>query len=321
MAEAHNHHFISQGYLRGFANGVGRKAQLYVFDLETRKSFSTLVRNAGGQRDFNRIDANNHGPNALEEAYSRFEGPATEALKRVLESNSFEGGDKLQVINLIALFCTRHPRVRSKFRDLYSNLYRQIGSVLVADEERYSRTIKRAQATGHLPKGDLPATFEEVRNFVERGEYDVMVHQNTLIDLEVEMVDPVLQTLVRRKWSLLNAAPDAPDFITSDDPVRLVPPMGHGAGFQPFGHATQGTAILFPLSPRTALLGRFEGKDGCREVGPDYIAGINAQTISGAYRQIYASHEGFEYLMGNRRMPGSRLKSTLVRRNVRMPNV
>lgn len=274
----------------------------------------------GGQRDFNRIDANKHGPNALEEAYSRFEGPATEALKRVLESNSFDGEDKLQVINLIALFCTRHHRVRDQFRDLYSNLYRQIGSVLVANEQRYSRMIKRAQATGHIPKANLPATFEEVRDFVKRGEYDVMLHQNTLIYLEVEMVDPVLQTLVRRKWSLLNAAPDAPDFMTSDDPVRLVPPLGHGGSFQPFGHATHGTAIFFPLSPRTALLGRFEGKDGSREVGPDYIAGINAQTISGAYRQIYASHEGFEYLVGNRRMPGSSLKSNPVRRNVRMPH-
>ena len=321
MSEAHNHHFISQGYLRGFASGVGRKAQLFVFDLETRKSFSTLVRNVGGQRDFNRIDAHNHGPNALEEAYSRFEGPATEALKRVLESNTFEGEDKLQVINLIALFCTRHPRIRDQFRNLYSNLYRQIGSVLVADEQRYSRMIKRAQATGHLPKGDLPATFEQVRDFVERGEYDVVVHQNNLIDLEVEMVDPVLRTLVRRKWSLLNAAPDAPDFITSDDPVRLVPPLSHEGSLHPVGHATKGTSIFFPLSARTALLGRFDGRDGSQEVGRDHIAGINSQTILGAYRQIYAIDESFEYLMGNRRLSGSSLKTNPLRRDSRAPRV
>ncbi len=76
MAEAHNHHFVPQGYLRSFAEGVGRQARIVAVDRVERKVFRTKVRNIGAARDFNRVDIDGVDPNALEAAFAEFEGPA-----------------------------------------------------------------------------------------------------------------------------------------------------------------------------------------------------------------------------------------------------
>ncbi|WP_375166363.1 DUF4238 domain-containing protein [Rhizobium hidalgonense] len=45
MSDTVNHHFIPRFYLRGFSDAADkRKAQVFVFDQSTRKSFRTLVR-------------------------------------------------------------------------------------------------------------------------------------------------------------------------------------------------------------------------------------------------------------------------------------
>jgi hypothetical protein len=111
LSEAHNHHFVPQGYLRRFADGIGRKARINVCDKVEKKCFSTLVRNIAAIRDFNRIDVEGHHPNALEDAYAEFEGPASEALVRIEKSGSFSHGeDRDLVLNLVALLAARNPR-------------------------------------------------------------------------------------------------------------------------------------------------------------------------------------------------------------------
>jgi hypothetical protein len=100
LAEAHNHHYVPQGYLRFFADGVGRKARLEVVDLEKLTQFRTLVRNVAAQRDFNRLDdIEGVDPNALEEGYGLLESSAAAAIKRVGENLTFEGDDKMIILD------------------------------------------------------------------------------------------------------------------------------------------------------------------------------------------------------------------------------
>jgi hypothetical protein len=104
LAEAHNHEFVPQAYLRAFAEGTGRQARIWAFDRVDRKAFHTLVRNVASQRDFNRIEADGVDPNALEQAFGQFEGSAAAALQRIQEAGSFAvEEDRLLVLTLIAI--------------------------------------------------------------------------------------------------------------------------------------------------------------------------------------------------------------------------
>ena len=52
-----------------------------MIDFSTRKNFETTPRNVGGIRDFNRIEIEGYEPDALENAWSEFEGSAATAIK------------------------------------------------------------------------------------------------------------------------------------------------------------------------------------------------------------------------------------------------
>lgn len=184
MAEAHNHHYVPQGYLRGFASGVGRKAKLNVIDIEDLRSFSTLVRNVASRRDFNRLDVDGIQPNALEKAYGEFESKAAESIRRIATSRTFVGQDRLIVLNLLAMLIVRNPRMRDNWADFMDRLWRVIGNVLVEKKERWEVTTRRMKDAGYEVDNDV--SFEQMRDFMQGGEYDIVTDRHAHIRLEVE---------------------------------------------------------------------------------------------------------------------------------------
>ncbi len=183
MSDPRHHHFVPQFYLRGFADGVGRKARIYVVDLKRQTSFRTVVRNVAGRRDFNRIEADGADPNALERAYSDLEGAAAQAIRRVEEARSIaDPTDRNVILNLIALLAARNPRFRGTMRDSFSDLFKMIAEASVSTRERWEATTASMQRDGYTPE---PVPYEELRDFVKEGEYDIEVDQTYLIGLEL----------------------------------------------------------------------------------------------------------------------------------------
>ncbi|PSJ60470.1 DUF4238 domain-containing protein [Kumtagia ephedrae] len=296
MADAHNHHYVPQGYLRRFAQGEGRQAKIFTSDLETGKSFTTLVRNVAALRDFNRIETDGHHPNALEEAYAKFEGPAAEALKRIGETRSIANGDdRLLVINLMALMSTRHPRVRATIDEFMGRVMRGVGEMMTSTKERWESVVRRADAAQPFSPEHKEVTYEQMRDFVRSGEYDIKVHQNMHIGLEIDGMDAVLRTMLARKWVLHVADEHAGDFVTSDNPVCLMTTRPLPAPWMGVGHGMQHTAILFPVTRRMALVGLFEGMEGELSADGGAVARMNSLIITHAERQVYAYDDTFKY--------------------------
>ena len=235
MAEAHNHHFVPQAYLRAFAEGTGRQARIWAFDRVDGKASPTLVRNVASWRDFNRTEAGGVDLNTLEQAFGHIEGSAAAALQRIQEAGSFAvEEDRLFALNLIAFLS---------------------------------------------------------------------------VGLELKAFQSALRTLTARKWTLIVAGDKAGNFVTSDHPVCLIdiserPSSPHGVGV---GMAE--TAVLFPVSTRLLLSGRFEGNEAVRTIGPVDVARVNAQIIQRAERQVFAYDASFTYLTRSGLMKGSQLVS------------
>lgn len=201
MAESHNHHYVPQGYLRHFASGVGSKAKLTVFDLLTKKQFVSPTRNVASRRDFNRIEADGQYPNALEDAYAQFEGEALPALPRIVRDRAFTGNDRELVLNLIALLAIRHPARRDNFGGFLQQVYKATMHQMVRDEATWNAISSKAADAGYLPK-DNGVPFSKIREFIVKGEYDVVTHQNEFIRIELETFETILRCLAERKWHL-----------------------------------------------------------------------------------------------------------------------
>lgn len=310
MSGTRNHHYVPQGYLRGFAKyppAHPEKAKTFVSDLDLGRSFATNVRNVAAKRDFNRIETDEHHPNALEDAYGQFEDKVVPAIKRIERQGKFEGEDRVLVLNLIALMAIRMPRMRDAWNEFMGRVYRSVAEILTSSKNRYESTMRKvvASRTGLAEWEAVP--YEEMRKFVRSGEYEIETHQNVYVRHELDALDTVLSTLLRRKWTLNIATADAGDFITSDHPVCLMNTAPLPAPWMAPGHGMPNTAILFPLTRKAALFGAFEGSDRVTPAPGLLVAATNSMIIDHADRQVYAYDDSFRYLKDGKILYGKDL--------------
>ena len=294
---ARRHHFISQCYLNRFA--VLRKAgkfQTRVFDRVTGKSFPTAIENIGLERDFNRIEVEGHPPDAFEAGIAAYESELAPALERTVSSCGFaDDRDKNLIFNLIASLALRNPRWRESIRQFHEETAKTVLGVTLASKERWTQQQKKAVEEGSTPP-DGDVTYEELKQFHEEGNYRIELDTGYHLQMEMKGVDAILPLLARRGWAFCRAPKDSGGFVTSDHPVSLIWAKGQNPGqFYSPGFGLPDTEIVFPLSPRIALLGAFEIADSVHEINEAMVAGVNACTINFATRQVYARDLNFHY--------------------------
>ena len=309
---ARKHHWVPQCYLKGFTSDRNKSTQLYVVDGETRKSFRTPAANVAAQRDFNRVELDGHHPNSIEFALSGFETCVSEALDRIEAiGNISVKDDRLLVLNLIALLAVRNPRMRENMRGTRERLSEVIMDTLLSSKERWSAAIEKAKTAGYVKTTRADDGYDEMRAFVEKGDYTIEIPTTDHVLSEFDQLDEILPYLVARKWTVFVADTKSGGFITCDHPVIL-----KWDGTQereprsPPGFALRGTEVVFPLSRRLALSGMFDGDEDVCVVAADMVALINGMVIENAGRQIYAHDHTFQYFVN--RQDGVRQGSSLV---------
>lgn len=293
------HHYLSQFYLKGFTNGESKKSKLTVLDLDQKKIFETNPRNVGGIRDFNRIKSENILPDAIENAYSDFEGKAAKSIKAISQGAPFEGENRNVILNLIALYAVRSPQKREELRKTHEDLAYRSFDLAFSTQERWDSIINKMKKSGYSFEQDI--SYHELKSFHERKGYKLKLDNAYNIVLEIEMIDPVLKTLANRNWMVLRCINNNHQFITTDSPVVLTwikPKEIPSLYLNAIGFGLKDTRVFFPLTRNLLLMGEFEGKDCDISAGEELVARSNSILLQFAKRQIYASSIHF-YFMGN----------------------
>ncbi len=288
------HHYLPQAYLAGFTDNGTKEGTLYVLKTETGRCFKTLPRNVAAERDFNRIEVDGIDSDALEQALSGFEDCAVAAVRRVALKNTFPRGDDFSyVVNLLGLLAIHNPQPRASFDHLREQVFRRIGEILVSDRKIWDHQVRKAREAGHKIREDV--SFENVKRFVDSGDYEIEFNTEENLKTEFHVFDKLLSYLARRWWSLLIAEDGAPDFICSDYPVSVVwkDPAMKG----PIGFGLSQTEVLFPLKRRQAFFGVFEDPlEVVMRVDVKKVGELNARTAFNANRHIYCAAESFVML-------------------------
>lgn len=318
MSDTVNHHFIPQFYLRGFSNAVDRrKAQVFVFDQSTRKTFTTLVRNIGARRNFFRIDVEGYDPNHVEDEMAKIESEIASHLADVIAAKGFPSDEHFtSVMNLMGNVAVRNPR----FRSMNEGMHRKVADLMLRmtlqEQARYEDTIKRARQDGVSISDDVK--YEEVRELVDRGEFEIDIDQSYLIGLELKSVIDVVEQLAKRNWSFVSAEPGT-SFVTCDDPVVLSWANPNRIGAYSPGFGIAGTMVLFPLSHNLALNGIFEVQEQNLNFRRDQVASFNTSIAKNATKQIYARDGEFElHTRTERFIRGKDLPAALGRQSERV---
>lgn len=311
MGSKANHHFIPQFYLRGFADGVGSQARLFTFDSETRKSFTTRVRNVGSRRYFNRVEAEGIDPDAIEDAMAEIEGEISVHLAEVVEAERFPSEEHFNsVLNLIANVSVRNPRLRANISAAHKEIARRMMDLSLVTEDTWLREAQKMKESGVPLKQDL--TYQDLKDFHEGGEYEIIVDQTYLIGLEIKLTGPILDSLAQRQWCFVSS-PEGSDFITSDDPAVLSWTNGRSRGFYSPGHGMDETQVFFPLTSRLALKGTFEDIPRELSYSPIQVAHANTHVARYCRKQIYARDGSFRLnLAGREDVAGDDLASYIL---------
>jgi hypothetical protein len=292
MADKANHHFIPQFYLRNFSGwNDKRKARVFCFDQSTGKSFETLVRNVGSRRHFFRINTVGLDPNLIEDAMAAIEGDISIHFAEVSEMKMFPSGEHFSsLMNLIANLAVRNPRFRSKMEKFHLQVISNIIKMCVKNKNRFEQSIKNAQDHGVLLREGI--SYDELKHFVDKGEYILTVDQTYLIRLELEAAQTVYEQLVRRSWSFVSPPPGS-TYITSDDPVVLDWLDGGMKPYSP-GFGLGSTMVILNLSPELSLIGLFMEQPKRRTHSREQVTAVNTSIARFMDKQIYARDGSFE---------------------------
>lgn len=314
MGAKANHHYVPQFYLRNFADGVGRQARVVFFDEETRRLEHTLVRNVGSKRYFNRVEAEGQDPDYLENALAKLEGEIAGPLGEVIEARAFPSVEHFSyVMNLAALLSVRNPRMRGQMEKFHQDVVEKTLGVLTSSKEIWDHQTQKMEDDGVELSGAV--TYEDIKRFRDEKKYTINIDQTHLIGVELEMVQPVLETLSNRNWCFATAS-EGSQYITCDDPVALEWSDNRERGpFASPGHGLRGTNITFPLSSDVLLIGMFEDLPERIEHREKQVTSVNTVIARNSRRQIYARSDEFRlHLRDTENVRGSELPRLFRRR-------
>lgn len=294
MGEKANHHYIPQLYLREFSDGIGRRARVFTFDAEEKRTFPTRVRNVGSQRYFNRVDAEFQDPNTLEDALSKMEGEIAPHLAEVIAARDFPSPDHyVSVLTLIANVSVRNPRLRGVLTKFHQDVAEKMLGLVLASKGNWQSLTDEMRDAGVPLRADI--TYEEMKAFQEKKKYNILIDQTHLINMELQMLEPVFATLAKRNWCFVEAKEG--QFITSDDPAVLTNRPDNPMAGGPVGHGMGGTMLFFPLSSELSLIGTFESLPERMEYSSDQVRSANSLIANYSTRQIYARDGNFEIIL------------------------
>jgi hypothetical protein len=292
-ADARNHHYVPQAYLKGFTEGGSKKSNFVVYDVKTGSRFETKPRNVCAERDFNRVNIPGVDPNVVESDMGKFEALIPPAIHDIDNRNSFEGDSRDTILNLIAILATRHPDRREVLRKFHAQIAKVAMSVVMSKPEIYNRTTISLEQSG-IQSSFAKVPYEQMRRFVDGGEYAINVGTEHHLRMEATAYEAALDCLAQRQWTLYRAVDG--HFITSDLPVCLtwrnpdqVPPFYRASP----GHAMRDTEVVFPLSKQLALIGTFDGEDGAHQASTRLVGAVNSRVMAHARRHIYSAKRSF----------------------------
>lgn len=263
-------HFVPQCYLRSFSIG-GRGTQVHVFDKERERTFVLSISDVASRRsyyDVAEVDAAAGEAQFLEKSFASFEGRANATLQGVIaaaERGTFTGlsaEERRLLAEFVALQWARTEEARKTAAQFWEAIP---GEILSAFPQ-----LAEAAAAAKTPEGGKRLHAEKI--------------------LSPTLVPRVIETLLRRRWTVLTSTGKW-TFFTSDDPVvhaSLVPPSPHYGD----GICSESVEVAIPLSPRVLLsiLPMAESETvQCLEVEPDEVRRYNLMQIDQATAQIYAS--------------------------------
>jgi hypothetical protein len=210
---------------------------------------------------------------------------------------AFEGKDKENILNLIALLSVRSPQRREHWRKFQEKRIKMMLGMSLSSKQSWESYSNESDEEQDKTLNKI--SYEQAKEFHRRGNYKVLLSTAHHLEMEMIGIETILPLLAKRNWILVQTSEDSGPFITSDRPVSLVwKDMEKIPAFwrtSP-GHGMGNTQLQFPISQNLTLLGEFEGSDGIIQANKKFVSILNSKMLLSVHERIFCPKIQFTFI-------------------------
>jgi hypothetical protein len=283
------HHYVSQFYLARWTQTRSKNDKLIVTDVKTGGQRPGTPKGEANVKDLYTLE-DSRDPLIVENEFSKIESHIAPLIQLIEEREALpDDPDEMDaLLDWIAL--QRQKVLRMK--EVYEGFYDQIARTMVQFATKSDQTFEQIKrGLGKDGESIAGASREDLLNLKFK------VDSTTLVQHMLEGASVVADANRMRNWTLLIARKGVPEFITSDNPVVLVP-MRAELQRVPLGFAMRDTCVLYPLTPRLAMSGTFDDQPPRAMVESDRVAVFNGLVAQAAERFVYSRRARFYHRAG-----------------------
>ena len=252
MSKLPDHHYVPQGYLKGFMNGDG----LYVVDKKHNSIRLTAPAGVAYVPGYYIVDTVSEKDSSdVENSFSKIETKCVPIIKKVAAGEYLTNSNIADLAIYIALQYGRTPFSRARMDDITTIVMTNLMKEQLA--EMYNSATKYQEMAEHfhtkVTNLEMPSR-ETIRDWVLKPGpiAKVEVDNGTYVKQFFESAEAIAAELLKRRWIVLRA-PRGVSFITSDNPIglHLNRPLKMG---EILAILLEGIQRYFPLDAKTCLV-------------------------------------------------------------------
>lgn len=277
MAKPKRHHYIPRVYLKNFTNSNG-KVWVYDKELNTLKELST--KDTTLEKELYTItDADGNKDYSLEEFFGKIETTASPIINKIINKQVISLEEKTQLSLFVALLDNRTVAAIDDYNKTSSDILMWIKDVRLYHGE-FDSLINKMECS----KEEAMQKFKDAK---------IRLNKETNLKSLIELAGISAEYFSQMEWRILYIKNKNCNFITSDNPLFLLPEkISNDYGY---GIATPGVQKIIPLTSNIILsigdLGNI-AVHGCTISERMRIRQINMLLFMSARRFVIANSKG-----------------------------
>lgn len=284
-----NDHYVPRFYLKNFQ--IDEKPGMIYSYLRGKKPRPMSIKKVASEEEYYKLKSDGVLVDRTfpDEFLTMLENIAAPVIKKLLTAHDFDLrlSEHFTLAWFIAYLANRTPFARQRLINADKAKWKKRIKKVAADKEAFLSLIRRDPNFSNKASDELESHRQDLLHKFD--EYLILGHSGPVDDhfLEVafKLSEELWPILMMKKWIILEC-PTSQVFVTSDNPVVLLPPPGY---FEGMSVGFDNAPILFPLSPKRALLiSKLKGT-GVVRIWGNKMEDMVAQTITYGHKLVFSN--------------------------------
>jgi uncharacterized protein DUF4238 len=233
----------------------------------------------------------------IEGFLSQVENSGKPVLDKLIAGKDINHSEKQAISVFVSFMMNRVPDYEKSVNEIKKHMVKKMSDMVFYDEERTQAIMDRVEnETGE--KSDISA--QDLVDFYKSGEYGIEINRNFSLDLMLRNSPEFAKYFCMMDWNVFHA-PARCTFVTTDNPVFLIPPEDHKSHYYGVGLITPGALKVFPLSQKTCLVMYDHGSLTIHaEATQQQVRDLNLEITNNAHRFVIGRDQALVRSLVNR---------------------